>query len=138
MVLFIVSCLVPSGSGRRPMTAQGHHADGQPRQRVAGLVPGGPLAVGPQPGSRPHGSISSNVNGGQNVLNAVAAVIGGTSLFGGRGKMLHAVLGGLMVGVINNGLQLLGLSAAAQLMWTAAVLLVAVIGDWLTRRAATT
>ena len=63
------------------------------------------------------------------MLNAVAAVIGGTSLFGGRGKMLHAVLGGLMVGVINNGLQLLGLSAAAQLMWTAAVLLVAVIGD---------
>ena len=83
------------------------------------------------------GSISSNVNGGQNVLNAVAAaVIGGTSLFGGRGKMLNAVLGGLVVGVINNGLQLLGLSAAAQLMWTALVLLAAVIVDRLTRRTA--
>jgi D-xylose transport system permease protein len=81
------------------------------------------------------GSISSNVPGGQNVLNAVAAaVIGGTSLFGGRGKMLHAVLGGLVVGVINNGLQLLGLSAAAQLMWTALVLLAAIIVDRLTRR----
>jgi D-xylose transport system permease protein len=81
------------------------------------------------------GSISSNVNGGQNVLNAVAAaVIGGTSLFGGRGKMLHAVLGGLVVGVINNGLQLLGLTASAQLMWTALVLLAAVIVDRLTRR----
>jgi D-xylose transport system permease protein len=81
------------------------------------------------------GSISSGVQGGQNVLNAVAAaVIGGTSLFGGRGKMLHAVLGGLVVGVINNGLQLLGLSAAAQLMWTALVLLAAIIVDRLTRR----
>jgi len=81
------------------------------------------------------GSISNGVNGGQNVLNAVAAaVIGGTSLFGGRGKMLNAVLGGLVVGVIYNGLQLLGLSAAAQLMWTALVLLAAVIVDRITRR----
>ncbi len=81
------------------------------------------------------GSISSGVNGGQNVLNAVAAaVIGGTSLFGGRGKMLHAVLGGLVVGVIYNGLELLGLSPAAQLMWTALVLLAAVIVDRITRQ----
>ena len=81
------------------------------------------------------GSISTGVNGGQNVLNAVAAaVIGGTSLFGGRGKMIHAVLGGLVVGVIYNGLELLGLSASAQLMWTALVLLAAVIVDRLTRR----
>ena len=81
------------------------------------------------------GSISNDVNGGQNVLNAcAAAVIGGTSLFGGRGKMLHAVLGGLVVGVIYNGLELIGLSASAQLMWTALVLLAAVIVDRLTRR----
>jgi D-xylose transport system permease protein len=81
------------------------------------------------------GSISNNVNGGQNVLNAVAAaVIGGTSLFGGRGKMLHALLGGLVVGVISNGLLLLGLSASAQLMWTALVLLAAIVVDRLTRR----
>ncbi len=81
------------------------------------------------------GSISSGVNGGANVLNAVAAaVIGGTSLFGGRGKMLDAVLGGLVVGVIANGLQLLGLSADSQLMWTALVLVAAVTVDSLTRR----
>jgi D-xylose transport system permease protein len=81
------------------------------------------------------GSISSNVNGGQNVLYAVAAaVIGGTSLFGGRGKMMDALLGGLVVGVIYNGLQLLGLTAAAQLMWTALVLVAAVTVDALTRR----
>jgi D-xylose transport system permease protein len=84
------------------------------------------------------GSISNGVNGGQNVLNAVAAaVIGGTSLFGGRGKMLHAVLGGLVVAVISNGLELIGLSPAAQLMWTALVLLAAVIVDRITRRGST-
>jgi D-xylose transport system permease protein len=84
------------------------------------------------------GSISSNIPGGQNVLNAVAAaVIGGASLFGGRGKMLNAVLGGLVVGVINNGLQLLGLTASAQLMWTALVLLAAIVVDRLTRRGQT-
>jgi D-xylose transport system permease protein len=81
------------------------------------------------------GSISSNVDGGQNVLYAVAAaVIGGTSLFGGRGKMLGAVLGGLIVAVIYNGLELLGLGAAAQDMWTAAVLLAAVTVDTTARR----
>jgi D-xylose transport system permease protein len=84
------------------------------------------------------GSISTGVQGGQNVLYAVAAaVIGGTSLFGGRGKMLHAVIGGLVVGVIYNGLGLIGLSAAAQLMWTALVLLAAVIVDRITRRGPT-
>jgi D-xylose transport system permease protein len=85
------------------------------------------------------GSISNNVNGGQNVLYAVAAaVIGGTSLFGGRGRMLGAVLGGLIVAVIYNGLLLLGLGPAAQNMWTAAVLLAAATVDTLARRGRTT
>jgi D-xylose transport system permease protein len=81
------------------------------------------------------GSVSANVPGGQNVLYAVAAaVIGGTTLFGGRGKMLGAVLGGVIVAVIYNGLQLLGLGAAAQNMWTAAVLLAAETVDTVARR----
>jgi D-xylose transport system permease protein len=85
------------------------------------------------------GSISNDVNGGQLVLFAVAAaVIGGTSLFGGRGRMLGAVLGGLVVGVIYNGLLLLGLGAAAQNIWTAVVLLAAVTVDSLARRSQTT
>jgi D-xylose transport system permease protein len=84
------------------------------------------------------GSISSNANGGQNVLYAVAAaVIGGVSLFGGRGKMLGAVLGGLIVAVIYNGLQLLGLGAAPQAIWTAIVLLAAVTVDTVARRSQT-
>ena len=85
------------------------------------------------------GSISTGVQGGQNVLYAVAAaVIGGTSLFGGRGKMLNAVLGGLIVAVIYNGLELLGLGAAPQYIWTAIVLLAAVTVDTLARRRSTT
>jgi D-xylose transport system permease protein len=81
------------------------------------------------------GSISTGVAGGNNVLYAVAAaVIGGVSLFGGRGKMVGAVLGGVIVAVIYNGLELLGLGAAAQNIWTAAVLLAAVTVDTLARR----
>jgi D-xylose transport system permease protein len=84
-------------------------------------------------------SVSSGTDGATLVLYAVAAaVIGGTSLFGGRGKMLDAVLGGLVVGVIANGLQLLGLTAPAQLMWTALVLVAAVTVDALTRRGRST
>jgi D-xylose transport system permease protein len=85
------------------------------------------------------GSVSTNVPGGNNVLFAVAAaVIGGVSLFGGRGKMLGAVLGGIIVAVIYNGLQLLGLGAAAINIWTAAVLLAAVTVDTLARRGRST
>jgi D-xylose transport system permease protein len=84
------------------------------------------------------GSISTGVPGGNNVLYAVAAaVIGGTSLFGGRGKMLGAVLGGFIVAVIYNGLGLLGLGAAPQYLWTAVVLLAAVTVDTLARRRST-
>jgi D-xylose transport system permease protein len=80
-------------------------------------------------------SVSNDVDGGQYVLYAVAAaVIGGTSLFGGRGRMLGAVLGGLIVAVIYNGLGLLGFGAPAQDMWTAAVLLAAVTVDAVARR----
>jgi D-xylose transport system permease protein len=69
------------------------------------------------------------------VLYAVAAaVIGGTSLFGGRGKMLHALLGGLVIATIYNGTILIGLSAATQFMVTALVLLGAVTVDAIARR----
>jgi D-xylose transport system permease protein len=81
------------------------------------------------------GSISNNIDGGTLVLYAVAAaVIGGTSLFGGRGKMVHALLGGLVIAAIYNGLGLLGISAATQYMVTALVLLAAVTIDALARR----
>lgn len=83
------------------------------------------------------GSISTDTDGGQLVLFAVAAaVIGGTHLFGGHGKMIHALLGGLVVAAIYNGLGLLGLSAAATYIVTSLVLLAAVTVDALSRRGA--
>jgi D-xylose transport system permease protein len=84
------------------------------------------------------GSMSENFQGGQYVLYSVAgAVIGGVSLFGGRGRMLGAVLGGFVVAVIYNGVDLMGLGDAGQYLWTAAVLLAAVMLDALARRGTT-
>ncbi|MHB8263786.1 MAG: sugar ABC transporter permease [Acidimicrobiales bacterium] len=81
------------------------------------------------------GSVSDSIDGGTLVLYAVAsAVIGGTSLFGGRGKMIHAVLGGIIIATIYNGLGLLGVSAATEYIVTALVLLAAVTVDSMTRR----
>ena len=71
----------------------------------------------------------------QDLLNAIAAaVIGGTSLFGGRGSAWAAVLGALVVGAINNGLYLIGFNSDAQQIITALVLLTAVVIDALSRR----
>jgi D-xylose transport system permease protein len=81
------------------------------------------------------GSMATDINGGQLVLYGVAAaVIGGTSLFGGRGKPLHALLGGIVIGVVFNGLGLMGISSAGTDMATAIVLLAAVTLDSLVRR----
>ena len=83
------------------------------------------------------GGITTNINGGQLVLYAVAAaVIGGTSLFGGRGRAIHGILGGLVIGGIYNGMFLLGLDIQWQLIATGLVLLAAVIIDALSRRGA--
>jgi D-xylose transport system permease protein len=80
-------------------------------------------------------SISTAVDGGTLVLYSVAAaVIGGTSLFGGRGKAVHGVLGGIVIAAIYNGMGLLGFEASIQYMVTALVLLAAVIIDAVSRR----
>ncbi len=81
------------------------------------------------------GGASNNVNGGQLVLYAVAAaVIGGTSLFGGKGKAIHGVLGGLVIGGIYNGMYLLGLQVEWEFIVTGGVLIGAVTIDALSRR----
>jgi D-xylose transport system permease protein len=81
------------------------------------------------------GSISSDVPGGNLVLYAIAAaVIGGTSLFGGRGKMIHAVLGGVVITTIYNGMSLIQIGSAGQQMVIALVLLAAVVVDAVARR----
>ena len=84
-------------------------------------------------------SVSTALDGGTLVLYAVAAaVIGGTSLFGGRGKPIHAVLGGLVIAAIDNGMGLQGYSAAAKYVVTALVLLAAVTIDAVARRGRST
>jgi D-xylose transport system permease protein len=84
------------------------------------------------------GGMSNNINGGSLVLYAVAAaVIGGTSLFGGRGKPLHGVLGGLVIGAIYNGMYLQALAVQYQFIVTGLVLIAAVTIDSISRRGAT-
>ncbi|HUJ06151.1 MAG TPA: ABC transporter permease [Streptosporangiaceae bacterium] len=70
------------------------------------------------------------------LLAVAAAVIGGTSLFGGRGKTIHGVLGGLVIGGIYNGLYLIGVSSQWIDVVVAGVLLAAAIIDVLSRRGA--
>ncbi len=85
------------------------------------------------------GSVSTDIPGGNEVLFAVAAaVIGGTSLFGGRGKPMQALLGGLVIAVVYNGLELMGVQAAVQDIATAIVLILAVMIDALVRRRSAT
>jgi D-xylose transport system permease protein len=80
-------------------------------------------------------SVNQSSGGGDVLLNAIAAVvIGGTSLFGGRGYAWSALLGMLVIGAISNGMDLLGLSSATKFMITGAVLLLAVITDSVSRR----
>ena len=83
------------------------------------------------------GGISDGIAGGQLVLYGVAAaVIGGTSLYGGRGKMIHALVGGLVIGLIYNGLALIQTSPSVEFMATGLVLLAAIGIDSLARRGA--
>jgi D-xylose transport system permease protein len=81
------------------------------------------------------GSLSVGFDGGTYVLYAVAAaVIGGASLFGGYGKPIHPLLGGLVIATLTNGLALLNVSTDVNDMLTAAVLIVAVAVDATLRR----
>lgn len=69
------------------------------------------------------------------VLNGVAAaVVGGVSLFGGRGRLVHAAVGALVLAIIDNGLGLLGLSAGISFIVTGAVLALAATIDALSRK----
>lgn len=74
--------------------------------------------------------VSVSSGSGPLMLNAIAAaVVGGTSLFGGRGTVWAALIGALVIGSINNGVQLLGLSTEVQNFATGAVLILAVSID---------
>jgi D-xylose transport system permease protein len=82
-------------------------------------------------------SVTPSTGGGETLLYAVgAAVIGGTSLFGGKGRPVDGIIGGLVVAVIANGMLLLNQPAAVVYMVTGVVLLVAAGVDALSRRRA--
>lgn len=83
-------------------------------------------------------SVDTGVGGGNILLYSIAsAVIGGTSLFGGRGKVVHALLGATVIQAIDNGMGLLSLSAGAKFAVTGLVLFLAAAVDALSRRGRT-
>ncbi len=80
-------------------------------------------------------AVNQSSGSGDVLLNAIAAaVIGGTSLFGGRGSAWSAVLGALVIGSISNGMDLLALSSSVKFMVTGGVLLVAASVDAISRK----
>ena len=106
------------------------------RIRVSGFaIVGLMAAIGGIFGASRFGSVSYTAfAGGSLLLEAIgAAVIGGTSLFGGRGSVWNAILGALVIGSLGNGLDLTGASAADKLMVSGAILLLAVAIDALSR-----
>ena len=81
-------------------------------------------------------SVSQSSGTGDTNLTAIAAaVIGGTSLFGGRGSAYSAMLGIIVLQAIVTGLNLLGVDSSVRFMVTGAVLLLAVAIDSVSRRA---
>ena len=81
------------------------------------------------------GKVSPGSGGGNELLYAVgAAVIGGTSLFGGRGRAMDAVVGGLVIATIPNGLGLLNQASYINFVVTGGVLLLAASVDAVSRR----
>ena len=80
-------------------------------------------------------SVDLNAGGGTILLDAIAAaVIGGTSLFGGRGRVISALMGSLVIATLANGIDLAGWSSAIKYMVTGAILLAAVTLDTVLRR----
>ncbi len=106
------------------------------RTRIAAFsIVGLMAAIGGIVGASRYASVSFNAfAGGPLLLEAIgAAVIGGTSLFGGRGSVWNAILGALVIGSLGNGLDLSGASAADKLMFSGGILLLAVSIDAVSR-----
>ncbi|WP_213452782.1 sugar ABC transporter permease [Rhizomonospora bruguierae] len=108
------------------------------RIRISAFVVGSSLAsIGGIVLASKGGSVDPNTGGSNTLLYAVgAAVIGGTSLFGGKGKIRDAVLGGAVVAVIDNGMGLLDFSSGVKFCTTGVVLLAYAGVDALSRRRA--
>jgi len=92
-------------------------------------------AIGGIIGASRLGAASTSAGGGDLLLDSIAAaVIGGTSLFGGRGSVWNALLGAIVIGSIENGMDLLSAPSSTKYLVEGGILLVAVTVDTLTRR----
>jgi ABC-type xylose transport system, permease component len=101
------------------------------------VICSGMAAVGGVVAASRAASVDPNTGGSNVLLYAVgAAVIGGTSLFGGKGRVIDAILGGAVVAVIENGMGLMGYSSGVKYVVTGAVLLLAAGVDALSRKRA--
>jgi D-xylose transport system permease protein len=80
-------------------------------------------------------SVDLNAGGGTLLIDAIAAaVIGGTSLFGGRGEIRNALIGAAMISTVSNGMFILGYTTGTIFIVTGAILLLAVTFDTVARR----
>jgi D-xylose transport system permease protein len=99
------------------------------------MISGGMAALGGIILASRLSSVDTGAGGGSILLYSIAAaVIGGTSLFGGRGTVRSAVLGAIVIASIDNGLGLLNVSAGTKFVVTGLVLLAAVTVDSLSRK----
>ena len=81
-----------------------------------------------------HIRVWHTVRQSDNLDSITAVVVGGTSLFGGRGGVVGTLIGTLIVGIFRNGLQLMGVAAIYQFLITGVLVIVAVAVDQLSRR----
>ena len=143
LVLVAMTLLLSKTSFGRHLYAAGGNAEAArragidvPRMRIAAFTICSTLAgIGGVVLASKQGGVPADAGAGNTLLYAVgAAVIGGTSLFGGRGRVRDAVLGGLVITIIPNGLQLHpGIGASYQYVITGGYLLVAAAVDALSR-----
>ncbi len=143
IVLVAMTLLLSKTTFGRHLYASGGNAEAArragidvPRMRIAAFGISSTLAaIGGVVLASKQGGVPADAGGGNTLLFAVgAAVVGGTSLFGGRGRVRDAVLGGLVITIIPNGLQLHpNVGASYQYVITGGFLLVAAAVDALSR-----
>ncbi len=144
VLLVVLTLLLTKTAFGRYLYAVGGNAEGSlraginvPRMRVSAFTISSSLAAfGGVALASYSGGVNSGAGGGNTLLFAVgAAVVGGTSLFGGRGRIRDAVLGGLVITLIPNGLGLhSNMSSAYNFVITGAFLLMAAAVDAASRR----
>jgi hypothetical protein len=146
IVLFVVVLCATSPAGR-PSAATSTRSAATPRRAARGhqrqadpdpLLHRSPArwpAWAASSSPRACNSVDLTVGGGTLLLDSIsAAVIGGVSLFGGRGRVSGALFGGLIIGMISNGTDLVGSADWVKYVTTGAILLAAVTLDTVARR----